>query len=305
MSRRNLAIDKPARADAVLHSPTLKARTMGVGRFFGNIWIDAVTLVAVFFIFIVPFIFIVLTAAKTSQEAGLFQFSWPTHFQLIQNIQDVLSYGDGRMFRALWNSTLLTVGSVTLIVLISALAAYVMQRRHGRVSNIASSIILAGLVIPPAVVPTIFLLQRLGLYKTIIGLIFVEVALGLPFAVLILRAFIGSIPAELDEAAIIDGASPLRVFFSIILPLLRPALVTVIIVQAVAIYNDFAAPLYFLPGQDNVTAQLTLYSFMSQFSSQWNLLFADVLIITILPLIMFLFFQRQIVAGLTSGAVKG
>ena len=69
--------------------------------------------------------------------------------------------------------------------------------------------------------------------------------------------------------------------------------------------NEFAAPLYFLPGQDNVTAQLTLYSFMSQFSSQWNLLFADVLIITILPLIMFLFFQRQIVAGLTSGAVKG
>jgi raffinose/stachyose/melibiose transport system permease protein len=305
MSRRNFTIAKQASANAVLRSSPPRTRTMSVGKFFGSVWIDAVTLVAVFFVFIVPFVFILLTAAKTSQEAGLFQFSWPAHFQLLQNIQDVLSYGDGRMFLALWNSTLLTVGSVTLIVLISALAAYVMQRRHGRVSNIASSIILAGLVIPPAVVPTIFLLQRLGLYKTIIGLIFVEVALGLPFAVLILRAFIGSIPAELDEAAIIDGASPLRVFFSIILPLLRPALVTVIIVQAVAIYNDFAAPLYFLPGQDNVTAQLTLYTFMSQFSSQWNLLFADVLIITVLPLIMFLFFQRQIVAGLTSGAVKG
>ena len=195
---------------------------MSVGKFFANVWIDAVTLVVVFFVFIVPFMFILLTAAKTSPEAGLFQFSWPTQFQLLDNIQDVLAYGDGRMFLALWNSTVLTVGSVTLIVLIAALAAYVMQRRHGRVSNIASSIILAGLVIPPAVVPTIFLLQRLGLYKTIIGLIFVEVALGLPFAVLIFRAFIGSIPAELDEAAIIDGASPLRVFFSIILPLLRP-----------------------------------------------------------------------------------
>jgi raffinose/stachyose/melibiose transport system permease protein len=261
--------------------------------------------VVVFFIFIVPFVFIFLTAAKTSQEASLFQFSWPSQFQLIKNIQDVMSYGDGRMFLALWNSTVLTVGSVALIVLVAALTAYVMQRRRDRVSNIAGSIILAGLVIPPAVVPTIFLLQRLGLYKTIIGLIFVEVALGLPFAVLIFRAFIGSIPAELDEAAIIDGASPLRVFFSVVLPLLRPAIVTVIIVQAVAIYNDFAAPLYFLPGQENVTAQLTLYSVMSQFSSQWNLLFADVLIITVLPLIMFLFFQRQIVAGMTSGAIKG
>jgi raffinose/stachyose/melibiose transport system permease protein len=305
MSRRHFPGAKPAGADAARPAAARKTRSMSVGQVFGNVWVDAVSLVVVFFVFIVPFAFIVLTAAKTSQEAGLFQFSWPTQFQLSQNIQDVLAYGDGRMFLALRNSIVLTVGSVTLIVLIAALTAYVMQRRHGRVANIASSIILAGLVIPPAVVPTIFLLQRLGLYKTIIGLIFVEVALGLPFAVLILRAFIGSITAELDEAAIIDGASPLRVFFSIIVPLLRPALVTVIIVQAVAIYNDFAAPLYFLPGQDNVTAQLTLFSFMSQFSSQWNLLFADVLIITALPLIMFLFFQRQIVAGLTSGAVKG
>jgi len=266
---------------------------------------DAVAIVVVFFVFIVPFVFILLTAAKTSQEASLFQFSWPTDFLLLDNIRKVLEYGDGRMFLALWNSTLLTVGSVTLIVFFSALAAYTMQRRRDRISSIASSLILAGLIIPPAVVPTIFLLQRLGLYKTLIGLIFVEVALGLPFAVLIFRAFIASIPAELDEAAIIDGASPLRVFFSVILPLLRPAIVTVIIVQAVAIYNDFAAPLYFLPGQDNVTAQLTLYSFMSQFNSQWNLLFADVIIITVPPLIMFLFFQRQIVAGLTAGAIKG
>ncbi|MFL5734910.1 MAG: carbohydrate ABC transporter permease [Chloroflexia bacterium] len=303
MSTRNMMTGKQTSADAVLVSDA--PRTMSVRKFFSNIWIDAVTLAVVIIVFIVPFVFIFLTAAKTSPEASLFQFSWPTQFQLVKNIQDVLAYGDGRMFRALFNSTILTVGSVTLIVLVAALTAYVMQRRRGRVSNIAGSIILAGLVIPPAVVPTIFLLQRLGLYKTILGLIFVEVALGLPFAVLIFRAFIGTIPAELDEAAIIDGASPLRVFFSVIMPLLRPAVVTVIIVQAVAIYNDFAGPLYFLPGQDNVTAQLTLYSFMSQFASRWNLLFADVLIITVLPLIMFLFFQRQIVAGLTAGAVKG
>ena len=108
-----------------------------------------------------------------------------------------------------------------------------------------------------------------------------------------------------DEEAIIDGASPLRLFFSVIFPLLRPAIVTVIVVTSVAIYNDFANPLYFLPGEQNVTAQLTLYSFTSQFINQWNLLFADVIIITIIPLIMFIFFQRQIVAGMAAGAVKG
>ena len=80
---------------------------------------------------------------------------------------------------------------------------------------------------------------------------------------------------------------------------------TVIVVSSVGIYNDFTGPLYFLPGAQNVTVQLTLYSFISQFSSQWNLLFADVVIITIPPLIMFMFFQRQIIAGMTGGAIKG
>jgi raffinose/stachyose/melibiose transport system permease protein len=170
---------------------------------------------------------------------------------------------------------------------------------------IVSSFMLAGLILPPSVVPTIFLLQRLGIYKTLFGLILVEVALGLAFAILILRAFIATIPKELDEAAIVDGASPLQVFFQIVLPLLRPAVVTIVVTSSVGIYNDFVLPLYFLPGAQNVTAQLTLYSFISQFSSQYNLLFANVIVITIPPLIMFLFFQRQIVAGMTSGAVKG
>jgi len=278
---------------------------MSLRKFMSAAWIDAVALVVVGIVFVVPFLFIALTAAKTSQEAALFQFTWPSQFQLLENLRDVLAYGDGRMLLAMWNSTLLTVGSVTLIVLFAALVAYIMQRRQDRVAALAGMVLLAGLIIPPAVVPTIFLLQALGLYKTILGLILIEVAFGLPFATLVFRAFMGTIPRELDEAAIVDGAPPWRVFVSVVLPLLRPAIVTVIVVQAVAIYNDFAAPLYFLPGQQNVTVQLTLYSFMSQFSSQWNLLFADVVIITIPALIMFLFFQRQLVAGLTAGAIKG
>lgn len=278
---------------------------MKVRKFISSNWVDTASLVVISIIFVIPFVFILLTAAKTRQEAALFQFSWPSKFQLIENIREVMAYGDNRMYLALWNSTILTVGSVTLIVLISALTAFVMQRRSGRVATVASSIMLAGLIIPPAVVPTIFLLQWIGLYKTLLGLIMVEVAFTLPFATLIFRTFMGSIPRELDEAAIMDGASSLHVLFLIILPLLRPAIITVIVVSSVAIYNDFTGPLYFLPGSQNVTAQLTLYSFISQFGSQWNLLFADVVVITILPLIMFMFFQRQIVSGMTAGAIKG
>src|SRR3954469_7269342 len=138
MNSRNITStkDKPAGADAVLPSSSSRASTattMSGRKRFGTMWVDAVTLVVVFVVFIVPFVFILLTAAKTSQEAALFEFSWPTQFQLLDNLRDVLAYEDGRMFLALFNSTLLTVGSVTIIVLIAALTAYVMQRRSGRV----------------------------------------------------------------------------------------------------------------------------------------------------------------------------
>jgi raffinose/stachyose/melibiose transport system permease protein len=270
-----------------------------------SVLLNVVTLGVIGIVFVVPFIFILLTAAKTRQEAAFFQFSWPSEFQLFENIREVLAYGEGRMLLALWNSTLLTIGSVTLIVLFSALVAFVMQRRSGRLASVVSSFMLAGLIIPPAVVPTIFLLQWIGLYKTLTGLIMVEVAFHMPFAILIFRAFMGSIPREIDEAAIIYGASPLRVFFTIILPLLRPAIVTVVVTVSVTIFNDFVGPLYFLPGEKNVTAPLTLFSFISQFSSQWNLLFADVVVMTVIPLIIFIFFQKQLVSGMMGGAIKG
>jgi raffinose/stachyose/melibiose transport system permease protein len=278
---------------------------MKIWKFIKGYWLDAIALVIVGIVFLVPFAFILLTASKTSQEAALFQLSWPSQFRLFENILYVMQLNDNRMLLALWNSGLLTVGSVTLIVLFAALVAYVMQRRNDRMASLANTLMFSGLVLPPAVVPTVFMLQRIGLYKSLMGLILVEVAIALPFAIITLRAFIGTIPREIDEAAIMDGASPLRMFFSIILPLLRPALVTIIVTSSIGIYNDFSNPLYFLPGARNVTAQLTLFSFMGQFASQWNLLFADVVVLTIPPLILFMFFQQQIVSGMTSGAVKG
>jgi raffinose/stachyose/melibiose transport system permease protein len=278
---------------------------MRVRKFIASVWLDFAALIIIGIVFVVPFVFILLTAAKTRPEAALFEFTWPSKWQLIENIREVIAYGNHRVLLAMWNSTLLTVGSIALIVLLSALVAFVMQRRRDRLASVVSSVMFAGLIIPPAVVPTIFLLQWIGLYKTLLGLIMVEVAFTMPFATLIFRAFMASIPSEIDEAAIMDGASPFQVFFSVVLPLLQPAIITVIVTSSVAIYNDFAGPLYFLPGAQNVTAQLTLYSFMSQFSSQWNLLFADVVIVTIPPLIMFMFFQRQIVSGMTTGAIKG
>ena len=270
-----------------------------------NYLLSAVAIVLSVIVFLVPFAFILLTAVKDRQQASLLDFSWPTHFQLVQNFVDVVQARDYMLIIAFINSTILTVASVALMVVLGAMVAFVLQRRISRWSGVINFMVLSGLIIPPAVVPTIWVLQRIGLFRSMPGLILVEVAFGLSFTILLFRAFIGTIPRELDEAAIIDGAGPLRLFFRVVLPLLRPVIITVIVVQSVAVFNDFTNPLYFLPGDQNATVQLTLYNFSSQFNTEYNLLFMNILLITIPPLIMYMFFNRQIVAGMTAGAVKG
>jgi raffinose/stachyose/melibiose transport system permease protein len=270
-----------------------------------NWWLSALAILAFTVVFLVPFAFIVLTAVKDRQQAALLSFSWPTQLQFVENLKQVLQARDYLLIIAFINSTVLTVASVTMMVLLGSIVAFVLQRRASRWNGLINFLILSGLIIPPAVVPTIWVLQSLHLFKTLGGLILIEVAFGLPFCILLFRAFISTIPRSLDEAAIIDGATPLRLFFRVIFPLLRPVVVTVIVVQSVVVFNDFTNPLYFLPGEQNATVQLTLLNFQSQFNTAYNLLFMDILLITIPPLVMFLFFHRKLVAGLTAGAIKG
>ena len=256
-------------------------------------------------IFLIPFAFILLTASKTAAEASELTFTLPRPFVLMDNIQTVLTTQNFLILRAFINSTTLTVFSVVIMVVLSAMTGYVLQRRKSRWNPVINFMVLAGLIVPPAVVPTIWVLQGLGLFKQMPGMILVNAAFGLSFCILLFRAFVSTIPRELDEAAIVDGAGPLRLFFSIILPLLKPVVITCVVVQAVGVFNDFTGPLYFLPGNENVTVQLTLYNYQSDTLNQWNLLFTDILLITIPVLVMYIIFNRQIVAGMTSGAVKG
>jgi raffinose/stachyose/melibiose transport system permease protein len=264
-----------------------------------------VALLISFVVFVIPFAFIILMAFKDRRQANLLDFSWPSGFHLWDNLVTVITTRNWMLVTAFINSTILTVTSVTLLVVFGAMVGFVLARRKTRWNPLVEFLILAGLMIPPAVVPTIWLMQGLKLFGTLHGMVLVEVAYNLPFTIILYRAFIATIPRDLDEAAIIDGARPLDVFFRVILPLLWPVTVTNIVVQSVGIFNDFTNPLYYLPGNANATVQLTLYNFQSQFNTSYNLLFTNIALITIPPLIVFLFFNRQIVAGMTAGAVKG
>jgi raffinose/stachyose/melibiose transport system permease protein len=268
-------------------------------------WVGLAAIAGSAVLFVLPFTFVVLMAVKNKGEAALRSFSLPTEFHLWDNLVAVLSARDFMMWTAFLNSTILTVSSVTLMVIFGAMAGFVMDRRPGTLTTIANILVLAGLIIPPAVVPTIWVLKGIYLFKTMHGMVLIEVAYGLSFCILLFRAFAATIPRELDEAAIIDGAGPLRLFWLVALPLMRPVIITVVVVQSVAVFNDFVNPLYYLPGNKNVTIQVTLYNFQSMFDTSYNLLFMNILLITIPPLLVFIFFNRQLVSGLTAGAVKG
>jgi raffinose/stachyose/melibiose transport system permease protein len=185
------------------------------------------------------------------------------------------------------------------------MTGFVMHRKRDKASAVANFLVLTALVIPPAIVPTIWVLQRIGLYKTLAGMIAIEIAYGLAFAVLIFRNFIGTIPKEIDEAAIVDGCTGWNLYFRIIFPLLKPVSITIGIIATAAVFNDFTNPLYYLPGDENATLQGTLFAYVSRYSTQYNLLFSDILYITAFPLLAFIFFNKRIVSGMTAGSIKG
>ncbi|MDR0561595.1 MAG: carbohydrate ABC transporter permease [Spirochaetaceae bacterium] len=266
--------------------------------------LDVLTVLGAVIIFIVPFYFMLLQSLKNSREAGLMNLRFPSDGFHFENFIKVIQAQKYMILRAFFNSVIITAGSIVTLVIICSMGGYILQRVGGRFTAGINFIILTGLMLPPAILPTIWVMSALGIYRTMFGMIIVEVALHIPFCTMLYRGYISSLPRELEEAAYVDGCTSWYMFVRIIFPLLMPVTATITALQSVGIFNDFVNPLYFLPGSKNPTVQLTLYNFMSQYESSWNLLFADVILITIPPLILFIFFNQRIVSGITAGAVK-
>lgn len=252
----------------------------------------------------VPFLFVIINSLKDRAEAGLMNMGLPNklHFS---NYLEVIKAEDFAVMRGFYNSIIITFFSIAGLVIVCSMLGFFMQRRSGKIVDVLNFFILTGLMIPPAIVPTIWVMQGLHVYKTLTGMILVEVALHLSFGCILYRGFMASIPRELDDAAVIDGCGKFRLFFEIIFPLLKPVTSTIVVVSSVNIFNDFVNPLYFLPGKQNITVQTTLYQFTGMYYSQWHLLFADVVLISLPPLILFIFFNKKIVDGMVAGAIKG
>ena len=258
-----------------------------------------------FIVYIVPFYFIILTSCKSRKDASRLDLTWPTESQFLENCKKVFEANDYMIVRAFFNSMIITIFSVLIIVVSTSLLAFVIQRRNDRSTRMFSLLILAGLIVPSSVVPTYWVLDILHMAKTVIGLVMVEAALNISFATILYRGFMGTIPSAIDEAAIIDGCGTGRLFFHVILPLLKPVTATITVVTTMHVYNDFVNPLYYLPGAKNATVQLSIYNFSGQYGSDWNLVCADILLISIPVVIMYILFNKQIVDGMVMGSVKG
>ncbi len=205
-----------------------------------------------------------------------------------------------------WNSLTITVASVVLATLVASLAAYVLGRYTFSGSRILAAYFLAGLMLPfrLAIVPLFLLLNNMGLIDNRMGLILVYAATGIPFSVFILSSFFRQLPKELSEAARIDGAGEFTIFARVMLPLVRPALATVMVFQFVPLWNDFFFPLVLLRSTSKWTLPVGMTRFFGEFQADWSTLFAGLIITTLPLIILFLLATKQIIAGLTAGINK-
>ncbi|MGO4348883.1 carbohydrate ABC transporter permease [Paenibacillus sp. MCAF9] len=206
------------------------------------------------------------------------------------------------------NSLVITTGSTILALLLSATTAYVLARYKFRGSNALFLLYISSMMVPfvLALIPLFFLMNSLGLINTKLGLIFVYTSSLLAFGIFVLVGFFKSLPKELEEAAIVDGASYYGTFFRVMLPLAQPGLITVGIVNILNIWNEYIVGTILIndPTQYTLPVEIGVMQAEMQYRTEWGPLFAALLITIIPVLIIYIIFQRQIASGITAGAVK-
>ncbi len=251
----------------------------------------------------VPFWVIIVTAGKSAVEARQPNLALPSQWEFGKNISTTFS--EGNMGVASLGSLLLLIPSVFGVLLLGAMASWVLARRKTRGLSIVYTIGISGVIVPPAIVPIVLLLKQIGLQGTPLGLIGVYIGMYMSTVIFFITGFIRTIPIELEEAARVDGANPMRVFFRIIFPLLGPVIATATILVSLFIWNDVFYALFVVGGRLD-TLPLNLYQVASSglYLQNWNLIFSYILLMTLPMLLVFIFAQRRIISGVTSGAVK-
>lgn len=265
--------------------------------------------ILILIVFMSPFYVALNYALKTKQEIAQTGLAWPQAFHF-ENFTEAIrqTYVAGMpFFKVLMNTVAATVAGTVIIVFISAMAAYSIARRKGKIYSLCYTLMVVTLLVPiqAYMFPLYDELRGMGLLNTTLGFIFAKVGAQVGYSVIITTGFVKNISVEIEEAALIDGASILKMFVRIVMPLLKPIFMTSIVINALSIWNDFGLAFIILTKPANYVLPLLQFTFITSNTSMLNLAFA-LFLLTMLPiLILYLFLQKYIVSGIMLGSVKG
>lgn len=251
-------------------------------------------------IYLGPLLMLVNTSLKSMPSFMKDATGLATELRL-QNFAD--AWAKANFPKYLLNSAFYTVAATTIYVITAVFVAFPIARGYVRYSGALLTLFVIALFLPPALIPQFQLMLNLGLYNNPIGYILLFTVN--PIGMVILVNYIKTVPKELDEAAALDGCGYFRFVWSIVLPLIQPALATVVVLHAIGIWNEIIAPTIYLTNKDYYPITRGLIVFQGVYGSNWPMLAAAVLMLTFPMLILFLFLQRYIISGLTAGSIKG
>jgi raffinose/stachyose/melibiose transport system permease protein len=252
----------------------------------------------------IPLWLVVVTSAKSQGEALTPSLGLPGQgWQLWSNYS--AAFTQGRVWQAFLGSASIVAPAVLLLLSLASLAAWVLARRRGGVVTFLYSVGISGIVLPPAVITLVLLLRQLSLAGTTTGMVLTYSGIYMSTAIFFITGFIRTIPLELEEAARIDGAGPVRIFLTVILPLLRPVLATATILICLYVWNDVFYALFVVGGRkDTLTLNLFEVASAGLYLNNWHLIFAYVVLMSVPIVLVFVVAQRRIISGITGGAVK-
>lgn len=251
---------------------------------------------------LLPLSVVLFASLKTSQEYGSTgPLTPPSNWVNFDNF--VTAWNSGKMLEGFVNTTVVLVISLIGTIFIGTMAAYALDRFAFRGKKLVMGLFLVATLIPSVTsqVATFQLINAIGLYDTKTALVLLFMGTDI-IAIYLFIQFMQSIPISLDEAAMIDGANRWTIYWRVVLPLLKPAIATVVIIKGIAIYNEFYAPFLYLPSEGLIST--SLFRFKGPFGAQWEVIAAGTIVVIIPTLIAFILLQRWIYRGLTSGAVK-
>lgn len=263
-------------------------------------YVKEIIMFAIGLVWVIPFVYPLMISLKPTKEVYKDVLALPTYLDF-SNYS--VAWSKGNLGNALFNTAVITVTTVVLLILLGSLCAYTIARKSGRRWGLVYTMFVVGVILPYklGLLPTYVVFNNLGLTGKFAGIILLQTGIQMPMAVFLYTGFARTIPRTFEEAAQIDGASTFMLYRLIVFPLLKPVTATVMIQTGIAVWNEFYMSLIFLGGSKRLPLSVSLYSYVGDNATQWNLVFASVVVSLIPAVIFYLLAQKNMIKGFAGG----